>query len=114
MSVYGPVTWYKRAKQAFHADAGNNLPSGVTLSSIDSGVLESESGGTRTTVAGVTVGDRSVATGELSGKASSGVDYTLEATGTAPANGTNYYVVIVATRSDGTKEVLEQRLTVKS
>lgn len=114
MSVYGPVTWYKRAKQAFHADAGNNLPSGVTLSSVDSAVVESESSGTRSTVAGVTVGDTAVATGELSGTASAGVDYTLEVTGTAPSNGTSYYVVIVATRSDGTKEVLEQRLTIKS
>ncbi len=111
--LYGPIIWYRRAKQSFHADAGLNLPTGITLSS-PTGVVETESGGVRSTTSGVTVGDLAVVTGRLSGTASVGVDYTLTPGATPPSVGGSYYVVISATRSDGTGEVAEQPLTIRA
>lgn len=108
-SVFGPVRWYSRAKQSFHADAQINLPTGVTLSS-PTGRVEQGPGGA--VVSGVTVGDLQVVTGRLSAVAGQGVDYTLTPGTTPPAKGDGYAVLITATRSDGTVEVIEQPLTI--
>lgn len=119
MSEYSPVDWDKGYKQAFHADVAEagNLPSGVTLSDVGAtgSVKLQASDGSRSAVAGVTVGDIAVATGRASGVASGGVDYTLDGAGpTISASITGqYYVVILLDRSDGTKEVLQQKLTVR-
>jgi hypothetical protein len=117
MSIYGPLDWEAPNTQARHADAGDNLASGVTL--VEAGavglVYLEVANGTKTTVTGVTVGGIAVVTGVPSGIASGGVDFTLSAssapTPSSQAAG-DYWVKITLDRSDGTKEVVRAPLTI--
>lgn len=111
-NLYGPIDWSRRAAKPFHADAGRNLPAAVTLSS-PSGVVELEdSDGGRTVVDGVTVTSASIVDGEHSGRSSQGVDFALTPGDTPPAIGSDYYVMITATRSDGYPAVIQVPLVI--